>query len=99
MIVSITVLLNNGIYMAWFHEYNLCVHSRRGKFGNGDGELNWPTSVSVDSIDNVVHVTEYYNNRVSVFTCEGEFLMSFGKQGFLQGRFNKLEGIVMTRME
>ena len=44
-----------------------------GKKGSGDGELNFPSSVSVGS-DNIVYVTEYYNHRVSMFTSEGQFL-------------------------
>jgi DNA-binding beta-propeller fold protein YncE len=28
-----------------------------------------------------VYVTEYGNHRVSVFTCEGKFLTSFGTKG------------------
>ena len=29
----------------------------------------------------VVYVTEWNNYRVSVFTCEGKFLTSFGSRG------------------
>ena len=46
-----------------------------GKWGSGSGELNAPVSICVDS-DDLVYVVELRNNRISVFTSEGEFLKS-----------------------
>ena len=42
-----------------------------GKKGSGDGELDYPSSVSIDS-DDIVYVTEYNSHRVSMFTSEGQ---------------------------
>ena len=67
-----------------------------GKKGSGDGELNWPSSVSIDS-DDVVYVTERDNHRVSMFTCKGQFLRSFGTKGEGRGQFNKPRGIAVDR--
>ena len=57
-----------------------------GNRGKGDGELDCPMGISIDS-DNTVYVIEGGNHRVSVFTCEGEFLKSFGSQGDGPGQF------------
>ena len=65
-------------------------------FSNGNGELNCPSSISIDS-DNVVYVTERDNNRVSVFTSEGMFLTSFGAEGSEPGQFNSPRGISMDK--
>ena len=56
-----------------------------GKKGSGDGELNSPAGVTIDS-DDIVYVTDHNNNRVSMFTSEGQFLRSFGAKG--TGQFN-----------
>ena len=66
------------------------------KYGNGKGELNAPSSISIDS-DNVVYVTEWGNHRVSLFTCEGNFLTSFGTKGSGRGQFNEPRGIAVDK--
>ena len=65
-------------------------------YGSGNGELDWPIGISIDS-DNVVYVTEDCNNRVSVFTCEGKFLSSFGSMGSGPGQFNGPRGITVDK--
>ena len=74
-------------------------HMHRGKIGkkgDGNGELNWPRGISIDSND-VVYVTEWNNCRVSVFTCEGKFLESFGTEGSGPGQFNVPRGIAVDK--
>ena len=66
-----------------------------GKKGSGDGELNFPSSVSIDS-DDIVYVTDS-NHRVSMFTSEGQFLRSFGTYGKGPGQFNYPRGIAVDR--
>ena len=51
-----------------------------GRRGQGRGELNWPSAVAIDT-NNLVYVSERDNHRVSVFTSEGQFVMSFGRPG------------------
>ena len=58
--------------------YCIQVFTSEGKFlrkfekkGRGDGELNYPSSVSIDS-DDIVYVTEYDSHGVSMFTSEGQ---------------------------
>ena len=40
-----------------------------GNAGSGKGELNFPSSISIDR-DKVVYVTDYCNHCVSMFTTE-----------------------------
>ena len=49
---------------------------------------NWQIqfSLTIDSND-IVYVSEFDNERVSVFTCEGRFVTSFGRKGKGPGEF------------
>ena len=67
-----------------------------GNTGSGKGELNFPSSISIDR-DNVVYVTDYCNNRVSMFTTEGVFLRSFGTKGNGHGQFDHTSGMAMDK--
>ena len=51
-----------------------------GKKGKGEGELNEPVSIAIDSY-NVVYVGEWKNNGISIFSTDGEFIKSFGRGG------------------
>ena len=67
-----------------------------GKKGSGNGDLNCPTSISIDS-ENVVYVAEEENHCISVFTCEGKFLTSFGSKGSGPGQFRYPCGIAVDK--
>ena len=62
----------------------------------GGGELDFPRGVALDA-NNLVYVSEGYNDcdRVSVFTCEGQFVTSFGRKGAGKGEFDKPTGIAV----
>jgi DNA-binding beta-propeller fold protein YncE len=45
-----------------------------GSSGNGDGQLNDPTSVAVDPTTNRVYVADPRNKRIQVFDSTGKFL-------------------------
>ncbi len=47
--------------------------------------------------DDRVYVGEYLNNRVSVFTCEGVFLKSFGSRGSGPGQLYLPFGITVDQ--
>lgn len=47
-----------------------------GKFGYGEGELNYPTSVAI-SKDGLVVVSDFHNRRIQVFDSKGEFVRMF----------------------
>ena len=59
----------------------------------GDSGLGLPSGIAIDGNDRVF-VTEYTNNRVSLFTSEGKFLDSFGSQA---GKFNDPRGVTVDR--
>ena len=64
-----------------------------GKKGSDEGELNFPSSVCIDSND-IVYVTELDNHRVSIFTSQGKFV---GTKGTRLGEFNEPRGIAVHR--
>ena len=51
-----------------------------GKYGDGEGELIWPTGICLDSGGNV-YVTDEWLNRVSIFDPDGSFLGLWGTPG------------------
>jgi DNA-binding beta-propeller fold protein YncE len=51
-----------------------------GRRGEGDGEFNFPTSLSFGPAGNL-YVVDQLNSRVQVFTEDGEYLDQFGKLG------------------
>ncbi|MFL0798771.1 MAG: NHL repeat-containing protein [Cellvibrionaceae bacterium] len=52
-----------------------------GEVGDADGQFRAPSDVAIDN-DGNVYVTDQFNNRVQVFTADGEFLYTFGQQGY-----------------
>ena len=62
-----------------------------GKEGSGEGELDIPLSIGIDSND-LVYVSDMQNHRVSVFTSQGKFIQSFGTKGKRPGEFNQPRG-------
>ena len=72
----VQVFTANGEYIRQF-----------GKKGNGEGELDTPLGITIDSND-IVYVSERGNHRISIFTREGQFLRSFGAKGEGPGQFN-----------
>ncbi len=62
--------------------------------GSGDGELDHPGGIAVDSAD-CVYVTDNWNARVQKFTGGGQHITSFGQYGSAEGQFNGPTGIVV----
>ena len=67
-----------------------------GKEGIDPGEFQSPWGVAVNE-DGEIAVTDLGNNRVQVFTNDGEFLLSFGEKGSDQGQFNNPCGVTYDR--
>ena len=63
----------------------------------GQRELGFPSSISIDSGDNIVYVTDDHRHCVSIFTCEGEFLTSFGEYGKEPGQFSLPRGVAVDK--
>ena len=61
-------------------------------FGEEDGDLYWPTSIALDSNQNVYTADEWLN-RISIFDKDGVFLDKWGVPGSGEGQLNKPSGI------
>ena len=59
-----------------------------GQFGEGDGDLYWPTSIALDS-DLNVYIADDWLNRISIFDKDGGFLDKWGVAGSGDGEINK----------
>ena len=58
-----------------------------GTGGRNDGEFWWPSSIAIDSQDNV-YVADEALQRISIFDKYGKFLNKWGVKGFLDGQLN-----------
>ncbi len=65
-----------------------------GSQGTGNGQLNSPTDVAVDSSGNV-YVTEAFNHRIQKFDSNGNFITKWGSLGSDDGQFNFPEGVAI----
>ena len=67
-----------------------------GKRGNGDGEFNFPTHISLDR-EGSLYVTDAMNFRIQVFDPQGGFKSKFGSLGNTLGSFSKPKGVTIDR--
>ena len=56
-----------------------------GTGGQGDGEFWWPSSIAIDSLDQV-YVADEGLQRVSIFDKDGKFLSQWGVKGSADGQ-------------
>ena len=61
-------------------------------WGEGDGQLIWPTAIEVDSTGRI-YVSDEYTHRVSVFDSSGEFVAKWGVHGTGIGEFDGPSGM------
>ena len=73
------------IYVVDGHNHRIQVFNKNwefqrtiGKKGKGPGELLQPVCIHIDNEQ--IFITEYENNRISVFTTSGQFLATFGER-------------------
>ncbi len=59
-----------------------------GSPGSGAGEMDLPSGIDADSLDNV-YVADYTNNRIQKFSPDGEFLTQWGSTGTANGSFRE----------
>ena len=69
--------------------------SKFGTHGTGRGNLQKPTSLTIDMYGSII-ITEHGNNRVSVFTKDGIFIHCFGSTGSAKGQFSNPCGIALS---
>ncbi len=65
-----------------------------GQRGKGEGELNFPTHIAVDS-RGLVYVTDSMNFRVQIFDPDGKFRGQVGRIGTSIGNFSKPKGVAI----
>lgn len=63
-----------------------------GAFGEDDGQLIWPTSIALDSL-NRVYVSDEYTHRISIFEDSGKFISKWGLYGANPGELDGPSGI------
>jgi len=63
------------------------------KWGQGDGRSTWPFGIALDSQENV-YVSDDWQNQISVFDKDGNFLRKFGKAGDGDGELFRPAGLV-----
>jgi len=64
-----------------------------GKRGNGPGEFNFPTSLTLAS--GKLYVVDAMNFRIQTLTTDGQFIKAFGKLGSGSGTLNRPKGIAV----
>jgi predicted membrane-bound mannosyltransferase/DNA-binding beta-propeller fold protein YncE len=55
-----------------------------GRGGSGPGELDEPTSLVIHPVDGRIFIADMWNQRIAVFTSEGQFLTNYPVRAWLQ---------------
>ncbi len=45
-----------------------------GSEGHSDGLFNFPENIAINDSNTVLYISDYYSNRVQVFTADGQFI-------------------------
>jgi DNA-binding beta-propeller fold protein YncE len=77
-----------------YNRQDLTLMGRFGSRGTGDGQLNHPTDLTVNSSGEIL-VSDSLNFRVQVFSPTGEFRRVFGAAGDSPGYFSRPKGIAV----
>ena len=67
-------------------------YTKWGSLGEADGQFHGPSGLSIDANDNI-YVTDKNNNRVQIFSNDGQFIGKFGVAGAGDGQLNGPEGV------
>ena len=63
-----------------------------GSFGNETGQFIWPSSIAVNSKDNLF-ISDEATNKITVMSKEGNYISSFGEFGSDNGQFDGPNGL------
>ena len=63
-----------------------------GSFGEGDGQMIWPTAITLDS-QGRVYVSDEETHRITVFDAAGKFLAKWGEHGSGVGQVDGPSGL------
>ncbi len=66
------------------------------KRGENEGNLNYPTGIAIDA-SGLIYVSEDGNDRISVFTSEGQFISTFGRGGSGPGEIIHPNGLAVNK--
>ncbi len=66
-----------------------------GSYGDGDGQLIWPTAIAVDG-NGRVYVADEWLNRISIFDKDGNYLSKWGTPGSGDGELNGPAALAIT---
>ncbi len=69
--------------------------SEFGSYGEGDGQFVWPTSIALDSKENI-YISDEWLNRITIFTKDGEFLSKWGTAGSGDGQLDRPAGLAIA---
>lgn len=69
-----------------------------GSYGKGDGQFIWPTSIDLDSQDNV-YVSDSWLNRIVIFDQDGKFLRKFSGTGSGEGELMRPLGLAFDSQD
>ena len=67
-----------------------------GSKGSSVGMFNFPWGVAVNARDEIA-VTDHENQRVQIFSSDGNYLRTFGRKGIKSGEFNYPTGIAFHK--
>ena len=68
-----------------------------GRIGSDPGELRWPEGVVVDPDTGDMHVADYYNNRVNMYSDTGRSIQSYGSKTSDDQGLSKPRGVTIDR--
>ncbi len=101
---GIVELLDGSILVADTHYHQMVkfspdgvVLATWGSKGEGPGEFIYPVAVT-QATDGSIYVAEYGgNDRIQVFTRQGDYLRSFGSFGTDEGQFQRCSGLTFLK--
>jgi len=76
-------------------ECNYTFYKKWGTQGNGNGQLNEPFDVTVDSAG-YVYVVDMANDRIVKFGANGTYLLQWGSNGIENGKFDSPRSIAVV---
>ena len=65
-----------------------------GSFGEDDGQMIWPTAITVDS-QGMLYVSDEETHRITVFDASGKFLSKWGEHGSGEGELDGPSGLAL----
>ena len=84
------ILISNGDYSIHVYQLNGDFVLKIGRFGKGEGEINYPRGITYDESSGDVYICDSKNNRVQILSKEFTFKSQFGADRLKRPRDVKL---------